>query len=259
MRGRIVQVRQRGFTLIEMMVVVGLIIVMTAIALPAISKFLDGQSLQQSGRIVQSAFNEARRAAITQRARNYLVFFRQPDDSRPGEYVYGMRRFREKVGYEGEALFLLHGIVFDFDSSGASGGNKAGTIHGIPIPIFEGLPNEADSGVVFTATREVNDTGQGWIEFRRDGTINLRGGSGTPIATSQKAPYQFADGTGLFDINTVIEVNQTAFDGLRDQVDMNLRESSEAGGPDVDKRCFIDLDPNTGRVNVRVLEVVKAG
>ncbi len=35
--------RRRGFTLMEMLVVVGIIIIMTALALPAISKFLDGQ------------------------------------------------------------------------------------------------------------------------------------------------------------------------------------------------------------------------
>ncbi|MDC3378923.1 prepilin-type N-terminal cleavage/methylation domain-containing protein, partial [Planctomycetota bacterium] len=81
-----------GFTLMELMVVVGIILIMTAMSIPAITKFLDGQSLHQSGRITQSAFNEARRASITQRSKNYLILFREPDPGRPGMYIYGMRR-----------------------------------------------------------------------------------------------------------------------------------------------------------------------
>ena len=85
---------------------------------------------------MQSAFNEARRAAITQRSKNYLVFFRQPDDSRPDEYVYGMRRYRERVGYEGEAHFLLPGVMFDIRQASVQ------KDIGIMAVLFEGEEDE---------------------------------------------------------------------------------------------------------------------
>lgn len=238
---------RRGFTLMELLVVVGIIIIMTALSIPAISKFLDGQSLQQSGRIVQSAFNEARRAAITQRAKNYLVFFRQPDDARPGEYLYGVRRWREGVGYEGDAQFLLAGVQFDLlgatGGTGTGSGAIAGRIRGLDVPVWEPLPSDTSADAFVPAQRKVN-TSHNWLEFRRDGTINFMG-------AVNKAPDAVPD---LFDLNAVLEVNTSTFDNIPDQVDMNLRESREG---DVDKRCFIDVDPNTGRVNIRVLQVTQ--
>ncbi len=109
----------RGFTLMELLVVMGIIVIMTAMSLPAISKFLDGQSLQQSGRILQSAFNDARRAAITQRTKQYLVFFRETEAG-TGEQRFGMRRYRDKFGYEGDAHYLLPGTQFDLMTTSVS-------------------------------------------------------------------------------------------------------------------------------------------
>ncbi len=245
--------RRRGFTLMELMVVIGIIIVMTALSIPAINKFLDGQTLTQGGRILQSAFNEARRAAITQRARNYLVFFRQEDPSRPGEYLYGMRRYRERVGYEGEAQFLLPGTMFDLaagstttgSGSGSSTTPTAGLARSLGVPIFEGLPDQDDADL-FGPGRQPKTTDQAWIEFRRDGTIGLHG----PLERNEKVARE------IFDLNQVVELDQTTFDKMPDEVDLNLRET---GDHEVDKRCFIDLDRNTGRVNFRVLQVTAVG
>ncbi|RMG14287.1 MAG: hypothetical protein D6731_10535 [Planctomycetota bacterium] len=241
---------RRSFTLMELLVVIGIIVILTALSVPAITKFLRGQSLTQSGRIVQSAFNEARRAAITQRAKNYLVFFRQPDDARPGEYLYGMIRYREKKGYEGEAHFLLPGVQFDIDESTTAGGAASGIVGQLMashITVFDGIPPE-NSGSPFTSGFvPVTPTGRlTWVEFQRDGTIALKGDTVNP-------QLPIVNGENLFDRNVDIQVGETTFDTLRNQVDINLRESG--GGPNVDKRCFIDIDENTGRVRFRVLQI----
>ncbi len=241
---------RRGFTLMELMVVIGIIVVMTALSIPAINKFLDGQTLTQGGRIVQSAFNEARRAAITQRSPNYLVFFRQEDPARPGEYLYGMRRYRERVGYEVDAQYLLPGTMFDMESGTdaglPTGVNCAGRAKGVRVVIFEGLPDQDDSKL-FQTGRRPDAAVVGWIKFERDGTITLEG-EGTDLQ-SHVAP------AAVFDLNEVVELDQEQFDALPASVDLNLRES---GTHDVDKRCFIDIDTNTGRVNFRVLQVIPA-
>jgi hypothetical protein len=232
-------------------VVMGIIVIMTGLAIPAISKFLDGQTLTQSGRIVQSAFNEARRAAITQRSKNYLIFFRRPDDSRPGEFQYGMRRYREKVGYEGDAHMLLPGTMFDMDTGTGASSNPlvVAPLKALPVPLFEGLPSDIQNGVFSPGRVPVLAAGMiKWVEFLRDGTINLVG------AGMLDLPPKIINSSSLFDLNVQFNgLDPTVFDTLRDEVDLSLREA--AGAAEVDKRCFIDIDKNTGRVRVRVLEV----
>lgn len=253
--------RRRGFTLMEMLVVVGIIIIMTALALPAISKFLDGQSMAQSGRITQSAFNEARRAAITQRALNYLIFFRTEDPSRPGQFLFGMHRYRERVGYEGEPQYLLPGVQFEMEQGGTGGTTISiatptiGRLMGLKAVVFDGLP-DADNAELFGVDRKPIENlggsgGPGWLVFRRDGTIKYT----QPILPIIPAT------PNLLDLNASVALNQANFDkiagitnGNKPDVELNIRETVDVN---VDKRCFVDIDFNTGRINFRVLEVVQ--
>lgn len=231
--------RYRGFTVLELMVVVGIILLMTALALPAVTTFLRGQRLQQSGRIMQSAFNEARRAAITQRTKQYLIFFRDQDEL--GQVRYSAQRYRDRHGWEGEPFNLLPAVEIETTPAAAPPGTVARATQ-LGLPIFGQRPAE-DDPALFTDRRPI--AGLGWIEFRKDGTINLQ----TPLAN--QLPPTGGPFANMFDLNVNIQVNETQLDAQITQVDMSLRE---AGGGQVQKRCFIDIDPNTGRVRFRVIE-----
>lgn len=244
----------RAFTLMELMVVIGIIMIMTAISIPAISKFMDGQKLQQSGRIMQSAFNECRRAAITQRARNVLVFFREEDPGRPGFFRWGTRRYRERVGYDGEAQYLLAGAQFELQGGTSTGSAPpgitpiVGRLAGLPIPVFDGMPPEDDTALFGTERRPTQPppgtTSWLWVEFLRDGTIGTNGLDNIPTTE------------GFYDLNSPLEFTPADFDSLmtdtRLQFDLVLRES---GDHQVDKRAFMNIDPNTGRLNFRVHQI----
>lgn len=235
---------RRSFTLMELLVVIGIIIVMTAMSIPAVKKFMDGQRLSQSGRILQSAFNEARRAAITQRTRQYLLFFRETNASQ--QLQYGVVRYRERFGYEGDAQRLLPHVEVDM-SGPHSDPLIAGLATGLNVPVFEGIPPQNYSTFfgASNALRPQATAGIGWIQFNRDGTITLD----PPLNANLPPPASTA--SSVFDLNN--QLNTAIPDSTTTQVDLNLRET---GRTDVDKRCFIDVDPNTGRLRFRVVECV---
>src|SRR5579872_2224885 len=98
--------KKKGFTLIELLVVVGIIIMATAMALPAINQFLKGQKLTQAGRLVQSAFAEARRAAITQRSRHW-IFMGVIRGGGNSPDIYALAHYREGQGWDTKQVVKL--------------------------------------------------------------------------------------------------------------------------------------------------------
>ena len=67
--------RERGFTLTEMLVVMGVMILVTAITIPAMMPFFEGQALRSGARTTQAAVVRARSLAVTRNARAALVIY----------------------------------------------------------------------------------------------------------------------------------------------------------------------------------------
>lgn len=65
---------KNGFTLVEMLVVIAIIILVSIVAVPAITPFLKGQRLNKGARIVQASALAARTMAINSRKTRRLVF-----------------------------------------------------------------------------------------------------------------------------------------------------------------------------------------
>ena len=65
---------KNGFTLVEMLVVIAIIILISVSAIPAITPFLKGQRLSKGARIVQASALAARTMAINSRKARWLVF-----------------------------------------------------------------------------------------------------------------------------------------------------------------------------------------
>jgi prepilin-type N-terminal cleavage/methylation domain-containing protein len=65
---------KNGFTLVEMLVVIAIIILVSVVAVPAITPFLKGQRLNKGARIVQAQAMAARVMAINSRKNRRLVF-----------------------------------------------------------------------------------------------------------------------------------------------------------------------------------------
>jgi prepilin-type N-terminal cleavage/methylation domain-containing protein len=66
-------IKKNGFTLIEMLVVIAIIILISVSAIPAITPFLKGQRLNKGARIVQAQALAARVMAINSRQKRRLV------------------------------------------------------------------------------------------------------------------------------------------------------------------------------------------
>ena len=66
--------RHSGFTLIELLVVIAILGILSAIALPTVSKMRGGDTLLATTRQLQDDVQRARQYAISQRTTVYMVF-----------------------------------------------------------------------------------------------------------------------------------------------------------------------------------------
>ncbi|MBI3272337.1 MAG: prepilin-type N-terminal cleavage/methylation domain-containing protein [Planctomycetes bacterium] len=64
--------RRAGFTLMELLIVIGIIIMLTAMSFGMLSGFLRGSTVKQAGRILQGQFFKARQLAASQRMYHFM-------------------------------------------------------------------------------------------------------------------------------------------------------------------------------------------
>jgi Tfp pilus assembly protein FimT len=203
----------------ELLVVISIIVLVMALAIPGLNTFLKGQRLEQSGRVVQTAFSNARQAAVTSHIPHRIVIFRKPEDNTPGaKMIYGIRVYKDGVKYEGEAQLLPRTI-------------RIVTTPNTGIHIFDREPDVNDS-------RLDSRRNPGKVEYRKDGTVFFQ----LPYRDQKTIPDGFGQFGNIYDLNNRVNGVTRNF-----PADIILEQEG------VNRRCFLDIVPNTGRVNFRVL------
>lgn len=247
--------RSVGFTLTELLVVIAIIMGLAMTAVPAIQAFRRGQRLDHSAKIVQSAISDARRMAVTRRARHVAVLYsfeeRGASEGTIERIRHAIRIYCEPIGdaswrndpqlksqyfpggYVGKALILPPGIRF------AQERMKFAQVFG-PVP-NSAEPLSLDSDYFKKSPQSKA------IGFRRDGTFDydptvdepaVNPAVGRNIYLPDERFYQVPDSTKA-DI-VLIEV---------DPGGNEIRSKGKA------RRALIDLDPRTGRATAKTFEI----
>ncbi len=155
------RLQSRGFTLIEMLIVISIIIIMATLTIPVLNKFGRGAAVAGATRTLQSGLNEARGQAVMAN-RDHKVFFFLTGDARANPH-YGMKIYRDDgtgTFLPVKTVFLPEGMVIDCVDS--------------DIAIFVGAPPDdpVADGV---------DMNEG-LTFRGDGQVFFGVGTDVPPA-----------------------------------------------------------------------------
>jgi prepilin-type N-terminal cleavage/methylation domain-containing protein len=239
-----------GFTLTELLVVIGIIGVLAVSAVPAIYAFRQGQLLEHSGRIMTSTFNDARRLAVTKHARHCVVLYEYeeiagditstrdairiyqgPTGVKPGPGVPAdVSKGYWEGGYVGEPIVLPQNVRFQPSL--------------MESHRLAGLPDEKSSPL-FQPHTQKGQKSNDIIAFRADGTIEDRVDA-SPMDTARAANIFLPD-EGYYAIPDTqradLVIIQVAGAGLE------VKQGGKA------KRCLVDLNLGTGRATARVFEI----
>ena len=163
---------RRGFTLIELLVVIGIMGIMMLVAVPLFQRFTRAQDLKNSGRLMQSVFQQARWKALSRRESVRIVFTRA-----------ALGIYTESGGYgrDFKPVPLPKSVSYVYNFG--------------PDPDLS-PPEDFPPAEEITADK----TGPGFpgkIEYRRDGTVIFGG-------EFQDVPRPEVDDISLFDPNRTI-------------------------------------------------------
>jgi type IV fimbrial biogenesis protein FimU len=176
--------RTRGFTLIELMVVVAIVVLAMGIMAPTLIEFFNNQKLKNVRSHFSSAFNIARLMAITEGTAVRVVFFHE------GARVYHARNraFRREEEFNPDsAPGSITGISFELRFARRANADLMKyreweeTQHLLHAP-----PSEPAAGQCSVDKLVA-------IEFQRDGTVTWLGGTDVPTVKFSADPPLDAD------------------------------------------------------------------
>ncbi len=211
--------RARGFTLMELLVVMGIIMVVMGISVPSLLSFARGQRLKQSGNTISGALAEARSISVTQRRPVRVFFFHDPKQDLYGVGTYYVDRMGED---RLDTKLFNKGVEIEH------------TGYETPYSNVFILDKEVKANLF---TENGMDGNSGKVEYLRDGTVEF-------YPDYVDIPPALVDGKDLYDRNSFFERVSLG----STEADIILKQKSGSS------RCFIDIDPNSGRAFSRVVE-----
>ncbi len=181
---------RRAFTLIELMVVVGIIVLLVAIMIPALKALTKGNDISQSTNLVRSMISSARTIAISQHRRAGVVFFEEtPTYSAPAHPGQTAMQIIIEDFLIDQSMSDRSGTVTTFTDYSTTReylpvGIKLATLGGV-----SGTFNLADNSSTATQTRV--------ILFDADGQLLLRSGLDSlcflgPVNSTTPGSYPYA-------------------------------------------------------------------
>lgn len=172
--------RQRGVTLLELMVAVGLIAALIALAVPNMLGWSDSERVKSAARAVSDAFLLARSEAI-RTGDNYLVVLGNALGATQPIVIVddGPQTSANCTIDAGEVVHYVRA------EQGVSWGTSTGAANGTVVPDDEGgAPGSAATGWTFT---DAGGNPASWILFQSDGlprTFTAGGGACTAIGNA---------------------------------------------------------------------------
>lgn len=179
--------KRSAFTLVELLVVVGIIATLLVLVVPAFTGLGRGQSMRSSVAQLRSTLALARQWSITRNEKTYVIF---PDD---GSYnpaknaVMALRSYAvwaEKSGYISEWRYLPPGIVFDSTEPTASSLFNTTTDRVFPVAFpSNGAPSVSMYCIAFTPNGRLNQAGGTTLRlYLREGWVDANTNSGVASA-----------------------------------------------------------------------------
>lgn len=219
-----------GFTLVELMVVVGIIILLMGVSIPAISVFMRSKSLENAGQTIQTVFMLARRATVTKKVKHRVIFFARKID---GSTVYGAKIYRQATlfdntagkpgesrgGYMDQEYLFPEGLTPQLFYTGQTG---AQSIPNSAPPAINSIQLDKDGNSAIYS---------GKLEFQKNGSLQF-GGSYKDV--------------GSFDLERALDDGDKITPPAVPADILVTRKASI-------KSCYVDIDPGSGRTYVRVL------